>query len=117
MHEIAATVGSSAIILIGLIFGILFNQRALEKFESRVDLRFGQVDARFGQIDARFGQIDARLTKVEAAFDTVNARLDQMGSQIQHLSGRIDRVESDLQQFFRTQGMLEKAVEVLEKRS
>lgn len=89
MHDIAATMGSSAIILIGIIFGILFNQRALERFETRVDARFAQVDARFAQVDARFNQIDVRLSKVEAAFDTVNARLDQVGKQIQHLETRL----------------------------
>jgi outer membrane murein-binding lipoprotein Lpp len=124
MHEIAATVGSSAVILIGIIAGILFNQRALDKLESRVDARFAQVDARFAQVDARFaqmgshlGQIEIRLGKVEAEVEGLKVRLDQLGSQVQHLGSRIDRIDSDLQQFFRTQGMLEKAVEILEKRN
>ncbi len=63
MHD-AITVG---VPVLAILFGILLNQRGLDKLETKMDARFNQVDNR-----------------------------------IVHMEGRIDRIQTDLQQFYRT---------------
>lgn len=89
MHEIAPLVTSTAVIFIGILVGVIFNQRAVEKLESRIDHRFDEVGKRFDRMDARFDRVDAR----------------------------IDRMQLDLTGFYRIQSRHEEAIETLKKRT
>ncbi len=59
MHD-TLTVG---IPLVAILFGILFNQRAVDKLENRMDARFNAVDARFNAVDARLDRMQADLSQ------------------------------------------------------
>ena len=48
MHD-AITVG---VPVLAILFGILFNQRGLDKLESRVDARFNGIDGRLDRMQA-----------------------------------------------------------------
>lgn len=65
MHEIAATVGSASIILIGIIFGIFYNQRALERLESRLDGRLDKIQADLNAFHRSLGQHDKAIGILE----------------------------------------------------
>jgi hypothetical protein len=43
MHEVALSAGPVAVILIGILFGIFYNQRAIDKLEARMDSNFALV--------------------------------------------------------------------------
>jgi len=69
--------------VLAILFGILFNQRAVDKLEARMDARFNAVDARFNGIEGRFNGIEGQFNGVDA---------------------RLDRMQADLSQFYRTLG-------------
>ena len=77
MHD-TITVG---VPVLAILFGILLNQRGLEKLDSRID-----------KLETK---VETRLT---------------------HMEGRIDRIQSDLAQFFRILGEHGAKIENMEKR-
>ena len=88
MHD-TLTIGIPVFVIL---FGILLNQRAVDKLEARMDARFNAVDARFNAMDGRFTGVDGR-------FEGVNARLDRM--------------QADLAHFYQTLGEHEAKIEAL----
>ena len=44
-------------ILIGILAGIFFNNRALERMEDRIDARFSAIEGRFNALDSRIDRI------------------------------------------------------------
>ena len=61
MHEIAATVGSASVVLIGIIFGILYNQRGLDRVEARLD----KIQADLNSFHRSLGQHDKAIEILE----------------------------------------------------
>ena len=43
MHDVAQATGPVAVILIGILFGIFYNQRAIDKLEARMENSFALV--------------------------------------------------------------------------
>ena len=80
MHD-ALTVGIPVFVIL---FGILLNQRGLDKLEARID----------GRINGLEGRLDGRMNGLEG-------RLDRMQSD---LTARLDRMQSDLSMFYRILG-------------
>jgi type II secretory pathway component PulK len=50
-------------------------QRLVERFEHRMDARFGTVDSRFAAVDAQFALVDAQFEVMDARFDALEGRL------------------------------------------
>ena len=91
MHDVV-TVG---IPMIAILFGIFWNQRAVDKLESHMDKKFGEVDRRFGEVDRRFGEFDRRFDRIESRMDRMQADLSgfyremgRMDAEITHLKGQ-----------------------------
>ena len=100
MHEtaaIAASVGPTVIILIGILFGILYNQRGTDKLEVRLNLRIDGIESRINRLETHF---ESRIDRLEA-----------------HVDRRFDKIQDDLSTFHRSLGQHDKAIEVLEKRA
>lgn len=81
MHD-TLTIGIPVFVIL---FGILLNQRAVDKLEARMDARFNTVDARFNGVDGRF----------------------------EGVNGRLDRMQADLAHFYQTLGEHEAKIEAL----
>lgn len=62
MHD-TLTIGIPVFVIL---FGILLNQRAVDKLEARMDARFNAVDARFNGVDGRFEGVNARLDRMQS---------------------------------------------------
>ncbi len=67
MHD-AITIG---IPVFAILFGILLNQRGLDKLEGRMD----KLDGRMDKMELRF---DARFTHLESRIDRIQADLSQV---------------------------------------
>lgn len=80
MHDVI-TVG---VPVLAILFGILWNQRGLDRLESRLDKVEAGLNARIDSLSAR-----------------VDGRIDKMQSE---LTARIDRIQADLLQFYRILG-------------
>jgi hypothetical protein len=91
MNEIL-TIG---IPVLAILFGILLNQRGLDKLESR-------LDGRLNNLDGRVNRLESDLT----------SRLDRMQSDI---NGRLDRMRADLSMFYRILGEHGTEIEHLKK--
>ena len=59
MHD-TITIG---VPVLAILFGILPNQRAVDKLEARMDARFNAVEARFNTVDARLDRMQADLSQ------------------------------------------------------
>jgi len=68
MHD-TLTIG---IPLVAILFGILFNQGAVDKLETRIDGRFNAVDARLDRMQADLSQFYRTLGQHDA--DIVNLK-------------------------------------------
>ena len=99
MHD-TLTIGIPVFVIL---FGILLNQRAVDKLEARMEARFNAVDVRFNAVDARFNAVEARFNGVEGRFEGVNARLDRM--------------QADLAHFYQTLGEHEAKIDALMSRN
>ena len=65
MHEIAATVGSTSIVLIGLMFGIFYNQLGLDRLEARLEARLDKIQADLNSFHRSLGQHDKAIEFLE----------------------------------------------------
>ena len=83
MHD-TLTIGIPVFVIL---FGILLNQRAVDKLEARMDARFNAVDARFNGVDGRF--------------EGVNARLDRMQSDLAHFYQTLGEHEAKIESLMR----------------
>ena len=57
MHD-TLTIGIPVFVIL---FGILLNQRAVDKLEARMDARFNAVDGRFEGVNARLDHMQSNL--------------------------------------------------------
>ena len=57
MHD-TLTIGIPVFVIL---FGILLNQRAVDKLEARMDARFNAVDGRFEGVNARLDRMQSDL--------------------------------------------------------
>ena len=79
MHDVM-TIG---IPMIAILFGIFWNQRAVDKLEVHMDKKFVEFDRRFS---GRFDGVDSRLNRLES---------------------RMDRMQADLSGFYREMGRMD----------
>ena len=75
--------------LLAILFGILLNQQGLRDLRSELK----------SELTAQIGSLRS-----------------EMITRFAHTDSRIDRVQADLQQFYRTLGEHEKAIEIIERR-
>ena len=66
MHDIVTTVGSTSVILIGIIFGIFFNQRGVDRLEGRLD----KIQAYLNAFHRSLGQHDKAIEILEKRAST-----------------------------------------------
>jgi uncharacterized membrane-anchored protein YhcB (DUF1043 family) len=74
MHDIAPLVASTAVIFLGILAGILFNQRAIDKLESRLESRLDRVESRLDRLQADMVEFFKMLSRHEEAIDTLKKR-------------------------------------------
>jgi hypothetical protein len=72
MHDMV-TVGVPVLVIL---FGILLNQRAVDKLESRMETRFNAVDARFNAVDGRLDRMQADLSQFYRDLGDHGARIE-----------------------------------------
>jgi len=63
MHDIAPLVTSTVVIFVGILAGILFNQRAIDKLESTVTTR---IDKQESRMENRMDRIESRIDRIFA---------------------------------------------------
>jgi hypothetical protein len=76
MHEVALSAGPVVVILIGILFGILYNQRAIDKLESRMDSNFALVRHTLDIIQGDMKVFDRILGQHEEAIVIIKKRLE-----------------------------------------
>ncbi len=76
MHEVALSAGPVVVILIGILFGILYNQRAIDKLESRMDSNFAFVRHTLDIIQSDMKVFDRILGQHEEAIVIIKKRLE-----------------------------------------
>jgi hypothetical protein len=74
MHD-ALTIGIPVFVIL---FGILFNQRGLDKLEAR-------IDGRINGLEGRFNGLEARLDRMQADLSMFYRILGEHGADIDHL--------------------------------
>jgi hypothetical protein len=74
MHD-AITVG---VPVLAILFGILLNQRGLERLDSRIDKLESKVDARFTHMESRIDRIQADLTMFYRILGEHGARIENL---------------------------------------
>jgi TolA-binding protein len=88
MHD-TITVGLP---MLAILFGILLNQRAVDKLDAKIDRIEGKMESRFAQVDARIdrmqGEIDARLDRMQADLSQFYRDLGDHGARIDALEKR-----------------------------
>lgn len=75
MHEIALSTGPVAVILIGILFGIFYNQRAIDKLETRMETNFDLVRHTLEIIQNDLKVFERILGRHEEAIVTIKKRL------------------------------------------
>ena len=76
MHEVALSAGPVAVILIGILFGILYNQRAIDKLESRMESSFALMRHTLDVIQSDLKDFHRILGQHEEAIVTMKKRLE-----------------------------------------
>lgn len=98
MHD-ALTVGIPVLVIL---FGILLNQRGLDKLEARMNGFEGRLDHVQSDLTGRLDHVQSDLTsRLDHVQSDLTGRLDRMQSE---LSARLDRMQADLSMFYRTLG-------------
>ena len=69
MHEIAPLVASTVVIFVGILAGILFNQRAIDKLESRMESRMDGIESRLDRMQADMVEFLKMLSRREEAIE------------------------------------------------
>ena len=78
MHD-ALTIGIPVLVIL---FGILLNQRGLDKLEARLD---GRINGLEGRLDRMQSDITARLDRMQADLSMFYRTLGEHGADIDHL--------------------------------
>jgi hypothetical protein len=99
---------SLSIMLVAILAGILFNNKAVQ--ELKADLKGDIKDFR-AAFRRDIDRLDAKIDGVSAL---LNARLDGVSA---GLNARLDVIEGDLRQFYHLSGKLEGRIDGIEKRS
>jgi len=76
MHEVALSAGPVAVILIGILFGIFYNQRAIDRLETRMDSNFALVRHTLDIIQSDIKVFDRILGRHEEAIVIIKRRLE-----------------------------------------
>jgi len=76
MHEVALSAGPVAVILIGILFGIFYNHRAIDKLETRMDSNFALVRHTLDIIHSDMKVFDRILGQHEEAIVIIKKRLE-----------------------------------------
>jgi len=74
MHDIAPLVTSTVVIFVGILAGILFNQRAIDKLESRMESRMDRIESRLDRMQADMVEFFKMLSRHEEAIETLKKR-------------------------------------------
>jgi hypothetical protein len=80
MHEVALATGPVAVILIGILFGIFYNQRAIDKLEERMNRNFAGVRHTLDVIQSDLKNFHRSLGQHDEAIVIIKKRLE-----LQHL--------------------------------
>lgn len=67
MHDIAPLVTSTVVIFVGILAGILFNQRVIDKLESRMESRMDRIESRLDRMQADMVEFFKMLSRHEEA--------------------------------------------------
>jgi hypothetical protein len=76
MHEVALSAGPVAVILIGILFGIFYDQRAVDKLEAGMDSNFALVRHTLDIIQSDMKVFDRILGQHEEAIVIIKKRLE-----------------------------------------
>ena len=66
MHDVLTLGLAIASPIFSVMFGVLVNQRALDKTEARLDARFNRVDQRLDRMDGRLDRLDQTIDDLKA---------------------------------------------------
>ena len=90
------------LILLSIFVSILFNNRGLDKVETRVAALQVEMNNRFNEVNTRFNEVNNRFNEVSNRFNNIDAR--------------IDRIHQDFGTFHSVQGEHKAKIDVLERR-
>jgi uncharacterized membrane-anchored protein YhcB (DUF1043 family) len=74
MHDAAPLIASTSVIIIGMIAGILFNQRAIDRLESRMESRMDRMESRLDRLQTDMVEFFKILSRHDEAIDTLKKR-------------------------------------------
>jgi hypothetical protein len=64
-------------------------------------------------MESRFAGVNTRLDKMDGSFDT---RFEKVDGRFDTIDKKLDKIQSDLNDFHRSMGQHDKAIEILEKK-
>ena len=73
-----------------ILFGLLLNQRGLEKLEAKVDKLETRMEMRFNSIDGRFTGVDGRLDRMQADLSMFYKTLGEHAADIETLKKKMN---------------------------
>ncbi len=76
MHDVALATGPVAVILMGILFGILYNQRAIDKLEARMEASFALVRHTLDIIQSDLKDFHRILGQHDEAIATLKKRTE-----------------------------------------
>ena len=77
MHDVM-TIG---IPMIAILFGIFWNQRAVDKLEVHMDKKFGEVERRFDRVESRMDRMQADLSGFYREMGRMDAEISHLKDQ------------------------------------
>jgi hypothetical protein len=76
MHEVALATGPVAVILIGILFGVFYNQRAIDKLAERMNSNFAGVRHTLDIIQSDLKSFHRSLGQHDEAIVIIKKRLE-----------------------------------------
>jgi hypothetical protein len=76
MHDIALATGPVAVILLGILFGIFYNQRAIDKLETRMESSFSLMRHTLDIIQSDLKDFHRILGQHDEAIATLKKRTE-----------------------------------------
>ena len=76
MHDVALATGPVAVILLGILFGIFYNQRAIDKLEARMEASFALVRHTLDIIQSDLKDFHRILGQHDEAIATLKKRTE-----------------------------------------
>lgn len=84
MHD-AITVG---VPVLAILFGILMNQRGIDKLDERINKLDGRIDKLEAKMDARFVHMEVRIDRIQADLAQFYRILGEHGARIGNIEKR-----------------------------